>query len=78
MFAPGTVAFPSGGAQSQVEEHVMSDDLRSQLGAPTDDDGADGSKVEDKGTARIDEEISDDPAYEEDGVAYDPAAQTPK
>jgi len=56
----------------------MSDDLRSQLGAPTDDDGADGSKVEDKGTARIDEEISDDPAYEEDGVAYDPAAQTPK
>ncbi len=60
-------------------ETRMSDDPRDRVGAPTDDDGADESKVpeDDEGTARRDEEISDDPAYEEDGVAYDPAAQTP-
>lgn len=60
----------------------MVDDFRGPIGRPMDDDSAaDEGKVtqeDDEEVADIDEAISDDPSYGEEGTDYDPATQTPK
>lgn len=60
----------------------MSDDLRNPIGLPMDDeDGADEGEATEEDyeeVERMDEALSDDVPYEEEGVAYDPATQAPK
>lgn len=57
-----------------------SDDLRNPIGLPMDDPADKGEATEEdyEEVAEMDEAISDDPSYGEDGADYDPATQAPR